>query len=148
MSQKLVEGFIRKLKRRQDTLGKINIQDVNKTCSTITARIHKCSATDPYICQNTRGYNNGGIIKDNAASTMTSNGSYHLNNFIVCETPEFRIRKLTPKECWRLMDFTEEEYESAEKAGVSKTQLYKQAGNSIVVSVLAGIFNNLLGEQK
>lgn len=41
-----------------------------------------------------------------------------------------------------------EEFEAAEKAGVSKTQLYKQAGNSIVVSVLAGIFNNLLGEQK
>lgn len=59
-----------------------------------------------------------------------------------------RIRKLTPKECWRLMDFTDEEYEAAEKAGVSKTQLYKQAGNSIVVSVLASIFNNLLGEQK
>ena len=61
---------------------------------------------------------------------------------------EIRIRKLTPKECWRLMDFTDEEYEAAEKAGVSKTQLYKQAGNSIVVSVLSGIFNNLLGEQK
>ena len=65
-----------------------------------------------------------------------------------CYSDGVRIRKLTPKECWRLMDFTDEEYESAEKAGVSKTQLYKQAGNSIVVSVLAGIFNNLLGEQK
>ena len=61
---------------------------------------------------------------------------------------EIRIRKLTPKECWRLMDFTDEEFEAAQNAGVSKTQLYKQAGNSIVVSVLAGIFNNLLGEQK
>lgn len=55
-----------------------------------------------------------------------------------------RIRKLTPKECWRLMDFTDEEYEAAEKAGVSKTQLYKQAGNSIVVSCLAHIFRELL----
>ena len=65
-----------------------------------------------------------------------------------CYSDGVRIRKLTPKECWRLMGFTDEEYEAAEKAGVSKTQLYKQAGNSIVVSVLAGIFNNLLGEQK
>ena len=65
-----------------------------------------------------------------------------------CYSDGVRIRKLTPKECWRLMDFTDEEYEAAEKAGVSKTQLYKQAGNSIVVSVLSGIFNNLLGEQK
>ena len=57
---------------------------------------------------------------------------------------KIRIRKLTPKECWRLMDFTDEEYEAAEKAGVSKTQLYKQAGNSIVVSCLAHIFRELL----
>lgn len=55
-----------------------------------------------------------------------------------------RIRKLTAKECWRLMDFTDEEFEAAQKAGVSKTQLYKQAGNSIVVSCLAHIFTNLL----
>ena len=65
-----------------------------------------------------------------------------------CYSDGVRIRKLTPKECWRLMDFTDEEYEAAKNSGVSKTQLYKQAGNSIVVSVLAGIFNNLLGEQK
>lgn len=67
---------------------------------------------------------------------------------LVAEPSKIRIRKLTPKECWRLMDFTDEEFEAAQNAGVSKTQLYKQAGNSIVVSVLAGIFNNLLGEQK
>ena len=65
-----------------------------------------------------------------------------------CYSDGVRIRKLTPKECWRLMDFTDEEFEAAQNAGVSKTQLYKQAGNSIVVSVLAGIFNNLFGEQK
>lgn len=55
----------------------------------------------------------------------------------------YRIRKLTPKECWRLMDFTDEEFEAAQNAGGSKTQLYKQAGNSIVVAVLAAIFKNL-----
>lgn len=61
-----------------------------------------------------------------------------------------RIRKLTPKECWRLMDFTDEEFEAAQNTGVSKTQLYKQAGNSIVVSVLAAIFKNMFlkGETK
>ena len=54
-----------------------------------------------------------------------------------------RIRKLTPKECWRLMGFTDEEFEKAEKIN-SNTQLYKQAGNSIVVNVLEAIFRNLL----
>lgn len=56
----------------------------------------------------------------------------------------YRIRKLTPKECWRLMGFADEDFEKAEKV-CSNSQLYKQAGNSIAVNVLMGIFNNLLG---
>ena len=60
------------------------------------------------------------------------------------ETNGLRIRKLTPKECWRLMGFSDEEFKKAEKVN-SNTQLYKQAGNSIVVNVLVKIFKNLLG---
>jgi DNA (cytosine-5)-methyltransferase 1 len=56
---------------------------------------------------------------------------------------DLRIRKLTPKECWRLMGFDDEDFEKAEKVN-SNTQLYKQAGNSIVVNVLEAIFKNLL----
>lgn len=59
------------------------------------------------------------------------------------EKPSFRIRKLTPKECYRLMGFDDEAFERAEKVN-SNTQLYKQAGNSIVVDVLMAIFDNLL----
>ena len=61
-------------------------------------------------------------------------------------TTPLRIRKLTPKECWRLMGFNDEEYEKASKFN-STTQLYKQAGNSIVVNVLMEIFKNLLLEK-
>ena len=56
-----------------------------------------------------------------------------------------RIRKLTPKECWRLMGFDDEDFEKASKVN-SNTQLYKQAGNSIVVNVLVAIFKNLFKE--
>lgn len=56
-----------------------------------------------------------------------------------------RIRKLTPRETWRLMGFDDEDFEKAEKVN-SNTQLYKQAGNSIVVNVLVEIFKNLLLE--
>lgn len=55
---------------------------------------------------------------------------------------DFRVRKLTPLECWRLMSFTDEDFDKAAKVN-SDTQLYKQAGNSIVKSVLMGIFNQL-----
>lgn len=58
-----------------------------------------------------------------------------------------RIRKLTPLECWRLMGFDDEDFHKAEKV-CSNSQLYKQAGNSIVVDVLVGILGNLLGENE
>ena len=56
---------------------------------------------------------------------------------------EYRIRKLTPRECWRLMAFSNEDFERAERVN-SNTQLYKQAGNSIVVAVLEAIFRQML----
>ena len=56
----------------------------------------------------------------------------------------YRIRKLTPKECWRLMGFDDADYAKAAQVN-SNTQLYKQAGNSIVVDVLMAILNNLIG---
>ena len=56
---------------------------------------------------------------------------------------EGAARKLTPKECWRLMGFADEDYERAAKV-CSEKQLYKQAGNSIVVDVLYNIFKELL----
>ena len=65
----------------------------------------------------------------------------------------YRIRKLTPKECWRLMGFTDEDYFKARQAledrfyngrDRSNSQMYKMAGNSIVVDVLEGILKNLL----
>ena len=58
-----------------------------------------------------------------------------------------RIRKITPKEAWRLMGFDDEDFEKASQVN-SNTQLYKQAGNSIVVNVIEAIFDNLLQEYK
>lgn len=54
-----------------------------------------------------------------------------------------RYRKLTPREYFRLMGFTDEDYELLANNGVSKTQLYKMAGNSIVVNVLEALFKQL-----
>lgn len=54
-----------------------------------------------------------------------------------------RIRKLTPRECFRLMGFSDQNFDAAKNAGISKSQLYKQAGNSIVVDVLYYIYVEL-----
>ena len=55
---------------------------------------------------------------------------------------DYRVRKLTPLECWRLMGISDEDFYKAQKVN-SNSQLYKQAGNSIVVDVLEGIFKQL-----
>ena len=56
--------------------------------------------------------------------------------------PTYRIRKLTPKECWRLMSFSDWDFEKAAKVN-SSSQLYKEAGNSIVENCLIAIFSQL-----
>ena len=54
-----------------------------------------------------------------------------------------RVRKLTPRECFRLMGFSDEAFNAAQAAGISNSQLYKQAGNSIVTDVLYYIYIEL-----
>lgn len=77
-----------------------------------------------------------GRVGEQVAQTLQCN-----DNMGVVEIP--RIRKLTPKECWRLMGFDDEDFEKASQVN-SNAQLYKQAGNSIVVNVLEAILTNLL----
>ena len=55
----------------------------------------------------------------------------------------YRIRKLTPLECWRLQDFPDEAHEKAKAAGISDSQRYKQAGNSMTVAVVEMIFRQI-----
>lgn len=54
-----------------------------------------------------------------------------------------KVRKLTPLECLKLMGFDEEDYKKLKDAGISDTQIYKQAGNSIAVNVAEAIFKEL-----
>lgn len=82
-----------------------------------------------------------------ASRIVDSNGltlTVKENHGIVTATNvDYKIRKLTPKECWRLMGFSDDDFEKA-RLYCSNSQLYKQAGNSIVVPVLEKIFKNLL----
>lgn len=62
------------------------------------------------------------------------------------ENTNYRIRKLTPRECFRLMDVDETDIDKIQQAGISNTQQYKLAGNSIVVSCLYHIFRKMFTE--
>lgn len=90
------------------------------------------------------------------APTVTSN-SYHENNYLKISeattkmtgssqgvvTEDLKIRKLTPRECWRLQGFPDWAFDKASKVN-SNSQLYKQAGNSVTVPVIAAIANKLV----
>lgn len=91
---------------------------------------------EPKIIQRGHGYNQGG--EHDIAPTLTRN-SYQENNYL---SDGFRIRKLTPRECWRLQGFPDWAFDKAQEVN-SNSQLYKQAGNSVTVSVIAAIAKEL-----
>lgn len=63
------------------------------------------------------------------------------------EEREYRIRKLTPRECFRLMGLTSEDCDKASFVGVSNSQLYRQAGNGIVTNCVELLFEHLYKAQ-
>ena len=80
-------------------------------------------------------------LKDIANTVHTSTGSsWEHNNAL---TDGFAIRRLTPRECFRLMGVADTDIDRIQRAGISDTQQYKMAGNSIVVDVLCHIFRKL-----
>lgn len=91
----------------------------------------------PQIIQRPHGFNKGGV--HNIAPTLTKS-SYQENNFL--KTEGVSIRKLTPRECWRLQGFLDELFDKAQEVN-SNSQLYKQAGNSVTVNVIEEIAKRL-----
>ena len=127
-------------------------------CSTLTAGTHgyanncisvkqatkegsiKCKVGGCYDASYPDSKTRRGRVQDNGDTvpTLTASSSENIN---YVETV-YRIRKLTPKECFRLMSFRDEDYEAASKVN-SNSQLYKQAGNSICECVLKAIFSQM-----
>ena len=79
---------------------------------------------------------------DGVSNTLTT---VQKDNYVmeVNNMESVRVRKLTPTECYKLMGFEAEDCKKASEGGISNSQLYKQAGNSIVVNVLEAIFTEL-----
>ena len=83
---------------------------------------------------------------DGLAPTLNTVSGGGLEPKIFETKPYVRIRKLTPRECFRLMGFTDDDFDKIK--GISNSQLYKMAGNSIVVNVLTEIFKELFNNVK
>ena len=82
----------------------------------------------------------GTVISDNGISTNLVAGTHGYANSHIAT--QYRIRKLTPRECGRLMGVSDEDIDKMAAVN-SNTQLYKQFGNSIVVDVMCAMFKNL-----
>lgn len=78
------------------------------------------------------------FVKEHGYVTEIFNPNYKSDSLAM----RVRIRKLTPRECWRLMGFSDAEFDKAASV-CGDTQLYRQAGNSIVTNILYCILLNL-----
>lgn len=147
------------------------VQDGGRICPTITAESNGLCRIEPQVLTPKRTEHGKAVRKayesgehqesrhtmteleprdDGVTNTLTT---VQKDNLVIERTE--RVRKLTPRECWRLMGFTDEDFDNAKQAlnetfykgkDRSNSQLYKQAGNSIVVDVLEHIFEQMKGE--
>lgn len=92
------------------------------------------------LVDDTQGFESEPRVYKDYAPTLTCMQGGGLEPKIL---EDLRIRKLTPKECWRLMGFADEDIDRCAAAGLSNSQLYKMAGNSIVVSCIEEIYKRL-----
>ena len=99
--------------------------------------------TDKTICLNSKVDGKQPSLQDRIYSAEGISTAITTSFHPYIYAKDLTIRKLTAKECWRLMGFDDSDYEKARKVN-SESQLYKQAGNSIVVKVLEEIFGQLL----
>ena len=85
---------------------------------------------------------NGRRFKNNDEPSFTLTAADR-HGILLSNGKTYVIRKLTPLECWRLQGFTDEQFNKAKDAGVSNSQLYKQAGNAVTVPVVEAIAERL-----
>lgn len=139
-----------------DSLDNAKICDIDTpTASTVTSRYYKgIGAHKDNMCivamrgrnpdnpsDRTFGSPTEQRLEANAQGTSNNLTSVQKDNLLL-EKPQYRIRKLTPRECGRLMGVSDEDIDKMAAVN-SNTQLYKQFGNSIVVDVMCAMFRNL-----
>lgn len=153
LSDKILQGFKAHNERHAEkgTGFIFKPRDTDGIASTIRANSSLCP-TDNAICIQAGSLNhynydemNRVYSAEGCSPTLRTMQGGDRQPRVIDSYDSRRVRRFTPLECWRLMGFTDEAFRKAE-AVCSSSQLYKQAGNSIVVDVLVGIFKNLFRE--
>ena len=118
---------------RRDGLGATGVvqigniyPDTDNFKNRVASRIYSAEGLSPTLRTVTGGHNEPKVVEQ--------------------KQPRYRIRKLTPRECFRLMDVDDADIDKIQAAGISNSQQYKLAGNSIVVNVLYHLFRKMFVE--
>lgn len=132
------KGMIQTLKTSGDDVGVVVESKGNEKY--INQRFEDFYEENRYYPEMFNPYNRQEVKE--LAPTLTTMCNSWQSSATVAIKSNLRIRKLTPRECWRLMGISDEDFDKASKV-VSNSQLYKQAGNGIVVDVFAAILKGL-----
>lgn len=119
------------------------IKDVSVT---ITTRFN--SSNHYYVMEIIQNNEDGIVLKSERTSKGKPRGRGWKETIVDGRKAWIRIRKLTPRECFRLMDVSDSDIGKIQSAGISDSQQYRMAGNSIVVACMVGIFRNLFNREK
>ena len=133
----------------RDSKGKVvkrSLRDISNTVTTFTGSGH---TTDMYAAEPKIAASRG-QGEFNQQHNMLAVPELRMEDgcLVDKEGRKYRIRKLTPTECFRLMDVEDKDIEKMKQAGIAKTNLYKLAGNSIVVSCMFHLFRKLFVEKE
>lgn len=116
------------------------VQDKGNTCPTLTAQNQEVVRIEKVGQISSNGSQCGTVVSDNGISSNLVAGTHGYANSHIAT--QYRSRKLTPRECGRLMGVSDEDIDKMAAVN-SNAQLYKQFGNSIVVDVMCAMFKNL-----
>lgn len=121
--------------RATDYKGPHTVWEINENIECVVYKGRMLKEGDGLYLHNSDEFNQGSL--DGISRTLKA------TKFDAGVVQNYRIRKLTPRECFRLMGVSEKDIDNIQKSGISKTQQYKMAGNSIVVDVLYYIFKEM-----
>ena len=148
------QGAVFDMSYPESTTRRGRVQDGGQTSPTLMASgeapcYYEGRATKPDECRLVGGSWDGwqdDRVFDVEGSSPTLDTNSEKRPRIKGEATSYRIRKLTPRECFRLMGVTEENIDKIQQSGVSQSQQYKMAGNSIVVDCLFHLFRKMFTE--
>lgn len=130
------------LEVRGMNMDQMYVDNISEKNSFVKRKSQEMLEENGYLPEMYNPYNK--LEVDGVAPTQTTCcNSASSSAAVMIKQPQLRIRKLTPKECFRLMGFDDADHDVLVENGISNSQIYKMAGNSIVVDVLEAIFTNL-----